>query len=159
MASAGEIMTTNIVAARPDMLVRDVAKLLLDHAISAVPVIDDAGKLRGVVSDGDLISRSAERREKSRAWWLEMLADGFELAPRFVHYLRAHGPRAADVMTHDLITASPETPAEMIARTHRAAPDQARAGGPRRQAHRHRQPCRTRPHDSRFGPAGGGSKR
>ena len=67
MASAGEIMTTNIVAARPDMLVRDVAKLLLDHAISAVPVIDDAGKLLGVVSEGDLISRSAERREKSRA--------------------------------------------------------------------------------------------
>ena len=29
MASAGEIMTTNIIAARPDMLVRDVAKLLL----------------------------------------------------------------------------------------------------------------------------------
>ena len=116
MASAGEIMTTNIVAARPDMLVRDVAKLLLDHAISAVPVIDDAGKLLGVVSEGDLISRSAERGEKSRAWWLEMLADGFELAPRFVDYLRAHGPRAADVMTRDLITASPETPAETIAR-------------------------------------------
>jgi CBS domain-containing protein len=116
MASAGEIMTTNIVAARPDMLVRDVAKLLLDHAISAVPVIDDAGKLLGVVSEGDLISRSAERSEKSRAWWLEMLADGFQLAPRFVDYVRAHGPRVADVMTRDIVTASPETSAETIAR-------------------------------------------
>ena len=116
MASAGEIMTTNIVAARPDMPVRDVAKLLLDHGISAAPVIDAAGNLLGIVSEGDLISRNAERTEKSRAWWLEMLADGFELAPRFVDYVRAHGPRAADVMTRDIITTTPETPAETIAR-------------------------------------------
>jgi CBS domain-containing protein len=112
MASAGEIMTTNIVAARPDMPVRDVAKLLLDHGISAAPVIDAAGNLLGIVSEGDLISRNAERTEKSRAWWLEM----FELAPRFVDYVRAHGPRAADVMTRDIITATPETPTETIAR-------------------------------------------
>ncbi len=116
MTSASEIMTTNIVAAQPEMLVRDVAKLLLDHGISAVPVIDDAGKLLGVVSEGDLIRRSGERSEKRRAWWLEMLADGFELAPRFVDYMRAHEPRAADVMTRDIITASPETPSETIAR-------------------------------------------
>ena len=115
MASAGEIMTTNIVAARPDMPVRDVAKLLLDHGISAAPVINAAGNLLGIVSEGDLISRNAERTEKSRAWWLEMLADGFELAPRFVDYVRAHGPRAADVMTRDIITTTPETPAETIA--------------------------------------------
>jgi CBS domain-containing protein len=116
MAIASEIMTTNVVAARPDMLVRDAAKLLLDHGISAVPVIDDAGKLLGVVSEGDLISRSAESNEKSRAWWLEMLADGFELAPRFVDYMRARGPRVADVMTRDIITVRAETPAETIAR-------------------------------------------
>jgi CBS domain-containing protein len=113
MPSAGEIMTTNIVAARPDMPVRDVAKLLLNHRISAAPVIDDAGKLLGIVSEGDLISRNAERSEKSRAWWLEMLADGFELAPRFVD-MRAR--RAADVTTRDIITATPETPAEAIVR-------------------------------------------
>jgi len=61
-------MTTNVVVARPDMLVRDVAKLLLKHAISAVPVMDDAGKLLGVVSEGDLISRGgvvSRRRESA----------------------------------------------------------------------------------------------
>ena len=109
-------MTTNVVVARPDMLVRDVAKLLLKHAISAVPVMDDAGKLLGVVSEGDLISRGGERSEKSRAWWLEMLADGFELAPRFVDYVRAHGPKVADVMPRDVITVTPDIPAETIAR-------------------------------------------
>jgi CBS domain-containing protein len=69
MARAGEIMTTNIVAARPDMPVRDVAKLLLDHGISAAPVMDAAGNLLGIVSEGDLISRNADRSEKSRGGW------------------------------------------------------------------------------------------
>jgi CBS-domain-containing membrane protein len=45
-----------------------------------------------------------------------MLADGFELAPRFVDYVRAHGPKVADVMTRDVITVTPEIPAETIAR-------------------------------------------
>jgi CBS domain-containing protein len=97
------------------MSVRDVAKLLLDHGISAVPVIDDGGKLIGIISEGDLIGRRAERDNKRRAWWLEMIAEGSELAPRFLDYVRAHGPSAADVMTQDIITVSPETPAETIA--------------------------------------------
>jgi hypothetical protein len=37
-----------------------------------------------------------------------MLADGFELAPRFVDYVRAHGPKVADVMPRDVITVTPE---------------------------------------------------
>jgi CBS domain-containing protein len=89
MVSAGVIMTTNIVAARPDMLVRDVAKLLLDHGISAVPVIDHESKLVGIISEGDLIGRRAERDDKRRTRWLEMIADGFALAPRFLDYVRA----------------------------------------------------------------------
>jgi CBS domain-containing protein len=115
MANAGEIMTTNVVVARPDMLVRDVAKLLLDHGISAAPVVDDAGKLLGIVSEGDLISERAAHSEKRRAWWLEMLADGFALAPRFEEYVRLQGPKAADVMTRKVITVTPETPAETVA--------------------------------------------
>ena len=43
---------------RRDTDVRDIAELLFECAISAVPVLDDAGRVCGMVSEGDLINRA-----------------------------------------------------------------------------------------------------
>ena len=47
-----EIMTV-----RPQTTVREVAELLVSHKISGLPVVDDAGKLVGIISEGDLMSK------------------------------------------------------------------------------------------------------
>ncbi len=53
------IMASPVVAATPDMTVRDVARLLVEHDIDGVPVVDASGRVTGMVTEGDLIVRNA----------------------------------------------------------------------------------------------------
>ncbi len=54
---AGEIMTAPVVTAQPETSVHDVARLLRRHGISAVPVVDEAGGVVGLVSEYDLLAK------------------------------------------------------------------------------------------------------
>ncbi len=54
---AKDVMTKTVFAARPDMLLKDVALLMADHGISGVPVVDDDRKVIGVISEKDFLSR------------------------------------------------------------------------------------------------------
>jgi CBS domain-containing protein len=56
--------------------VRDVAKILLDERISAVPVVDDKGKVAGIVTEGDLLHRAGAGNERRYSWWLRAFLSG-----------------------------------------------------------------------------------
>ena len=73
--SAGEIMTKDVVSALVGTSARDVAILLLEKRISAVPVLAANLQLVGMVSEGDLIGRSDADRVARRDWWLTLLTD------------------------------------------------------------------------------------
>ena len=66
-------MTAKVITVGPDEPARDVARLLLDNGISAVPVIDADGMPIGMVSEGDLIGRSEIERLSRRDWWLVVM--------------------------------------------------------------------------------------
>jgi CBS-domain-containing membrane protein len=53
---AADIMTTNVITAKKDMLLTDVIALLLRWHISALPVVDDEDKMIGIVSEIDLVN-------------------------------------------------------------------------------------------------------
>jgi CBS domain-containing protein len=53
---ASDIMTTPVVTTRPDAKLTDVIKLLLRHHISGVPVVDESGKLVGVITEYDIMN-------------------------------------------------------------------------------------------------------
>src|SRR5260221_13852495 len=95
-------MTTQIVSVGPDASVSEAARLMLERAISALPVIE-AGRLVGIVSEGDLLRRVETATERHRSRWLEMLAKNSTLA---LDYVKSHGRKASDVMTRDVVTAS-----------------------------------------------------
>ena len=78
--TAGDIMTTDIVSVPVGSSVRDVAFLLLEKRISAVPVIAADQQLVGMVSEGDLLGRDDADRVARRDWWLALLRDGQPLA-------------------------------------------------------------------------------
>jgi CBS-domain-containing membrane protein len=103
---AADIMTRSVVISRPDDPVRQIAKLLCDHEISAVPVCDQNDNIVGMVSEGDLMRPFGREKMLKRAWWLNMLAEGSDLAPDFMDYVRMDGRRARDLMTKTIITAS-----------------------------------------------------
>src|SRR2546421_11805299 len=54
-----DVMSTNLLTVRPDASVNDAADVLADKGISSLPVVDDAGKLVGLLRDDDLIASEA----------------------------------------------------------------------------------------------------
>ena len=114
--NARDVMTSVVTSVGPDAPIRDVAKILRDHGISAVPVVDEAGAPIGMVSEGDLIGRDEADREARRDWWLSLLAEGEMLNAEFLAGLRAPERRARDIMAAPVVTVSEDTPVGEIAR-------------------------------------------
>jgi len=109
MLDAASVMTRNVVTARPEDTVARVARLLTHHRISAVPICDQSGTVLGMVSEGDLMRPYINSNLQRRAWWLTLLADGTELAPEFLEYVRLDRHQVGDLMTKPAITASEST--------------------------------------------------
>lgn len=111
---ARDIMTTTVISAEPDTSVREIARLLLKHRISAVPVVGNRGRVIGMVSEGDLIRRPESRTQGrgSGSWWLEFL-EGHEERART--YLKSHGLTASDVMSPEPITVTETASLEEVA--------------------------------------------
>ncbi len=109
---ARDVMTRNVLTIGPELPIRSLAEFLIDHRISAVPVVDSAAVPLGVVSEGDLLRRVELGTEKKRAWWVSMLADPDDDARSFV---KTHGLVAADVMTRGVIAVSPDVELGAIA--------------------------------------------
>lgn len=112
---ARDVMTKAVVSVAPETPTRSVAKLLLERGISALPVVDAAGAPIGMVSEGDLIGRDVSEREARREWWLEMLAEGTDLAPEFVDHVKAADRPVREVMAAPVITVEEDAPVQVIA--------------------------------------------
>ena len=109
---AVEVMTTKVITVGENASVAEVAKLLAEHAISAVPVVDADNRVIGMVSEGDLLYRTETRTEQRRSWWLEMMAPTNQLAGE---YIKSHSANVKDVMTRDVISVTDTTPLADIA--------------------------------------------
>jgi CBS domain-containing protein len=114
--NARDVMTPVVVAVGPATPAREIATLLRDHGISAVPVVDAAGAPIGMVSEGDLIARDEAGREARRDWWLTLLAEGETLDTEFVTSLRAPLRTARSVMTSPVVSVGEDTKISEVAR-------------------------------------------
>lgn len=113
--TAADIMTKKVVTAHPDDSVAKVARLLSDHQISAVPVCDAQGSVLGMLSEGDLIRPFGMDNVSKRAWWLNLLAEGTDLAPSFLDFLRVENHPAREMMVTPAVTATPDTTVSVLA--------------------------------------------
>ena len=103
---AKDIMARDVITVSEASTVKDVADILLDRGVSAVPVVDASGRVTGMVSEGDLMHRSEAGTRRRRSWWLSLFADADVLAEDFV---KEHSRQVSDVMTRNVITARPDT--------------------------------------------------
>jgi CBS domain-containing protein len=110
--NAKDIMTSPVVTVTPETSVREIAALLLELHISAVPVLE-GGRLAGMVSEADLLHRHEIGTDRLPAgrWW-----------PRFLSadrspwdYVRSHARKASDIMTRDVVCAAEDTPLSEVA--------------------------------------------
>ncbi|MCP1972665.1 CBS-domain-containing membrane protein [Bradyrhizobium elkanii] len=109
---ARDVMVSPVITVRASATVRHVASILLKHRISAVPVVDDGGKVIGVVTESDLLHRTEAGTERPYSWWLGLLTGDAQMAS---DYVRSHAVKVNDVMTREVVTTGPETPLHEIA--------------------------------------------
>jgi CBS domain-containing protein len=109
---AADVMVHDVITVKPEDDVTHAVELLLDHDVSALPVVGDDGKVVGVLSEADLIHREEIGTEKQHPWWLESVMPASKLAGEFA---KSHGHRVDEVMTIGAVTASEDTPLAEIA--------------------------------------------
>jgi CBS-domain-containing membrane protein len=115
MLTARDIMTREVVTIRPEASVEELAKLLEERLIGGVPVLDQNGRLVGVVTQSDLVQRS-RNLELPPALNILDLHLFLEMPSHFKRRLeKLLGDQVKDVMTGNPLTVSPDTPVNEIA--------------------------------------------
>lgn len=115
MLTAQDIMTRDVITVKENATVRELAALLLTSNISGAPVIDETGKVIGVVTESDLIFQNKKVH----------LPTAFAILDAFVFLERPEkmeqelkkmaGSRVGDICSRKLISVTPETELEELA--------------------------------------------
>ncbi len=108
---AADVMTHRVTTIMPDATVAQAARIMLEHRISGLPVVDAGGAVVGIITEGDLLRRTETGTERKRTRWLEFLLGPGRLAGEYVH---THGRKVAEVMTHKVVAVDPSTPLETL---------------------------------------------
>jgi CBS domain-containing protein len=99
-------MTKTVTTVKADMAVKDLAGLMSKKGIGGAPVVDDNGRLIGMVTESDLIVQDARLQYPT---YLHLL-DGFLYWPASAakfneEFKKALGATVGDIMTGDVVTA------------------------------------------------------
>jgi len=110
---ASDVMTRQVISVAPDASILQAVQLMLQNRISGLPVVDAAGHLVGVVTEGDFLRRTETGTERKRPRWLEFITGPGSLAGE---YVRTHGRRVDEVMTVDPVTISEDADLDDVVR-------------------------------------------
>lgn len=108
---ASDVMTREVLTVGRDTAVAEAIRLMLDNRVSGVPVLDDRGIMVGILTEGDLLRRSETGTERHRPRWVEVLMGPGRMAGE---YVRTHGRRVEELMTHKVVSVTEDTPLDEI---------------------------------------------
>jgi CBS domain-containing protein len=108
---ACQIMTSEVITVGADASVVEAIKMMIDNQVSGLPVVDPAGHLIGIISQGDFIRRAEIGTQRKRARWLAFLTGPRQAA---LDFSREHGRKVADIMTANPVTITEDAPLEQI---------------------------------------------
>lgn len=112
---AGHIMTKNVISVSPNDEIEKAARLLLEHKISGMPVVDEESRVVGIISEGDLVIREQEVKAPA---FSEILGGVIflESQKRFFEELKKTIALTVDeLMSRKVYTVNEEAPLEQIA--------------------------------------------
>ena len=105
-----DVMTTRVVSVTKQASFRTMAAALREHRVSAFPVVDDDGKVIGVVSEADMLAKEAL---KSEPGGMPGMITGIL---RRKEHEKARGTTAGDLMTSPAVTVTPDDTIQRAAR-------------------------------------------
>jgi CBS domain-containing protein len=106
-----QIMTRKVITVDTEASIVDAAKIMLEKHVSGLPVTDKAGKLVGIVSQGDFIRRAEIGTQRKRGRSLKFLLGPGKVASDFVH---ERGRKIGEIMTLDPCTVTEDATLEDI---------------------------------------------
>jgi CBS-domain-containing membrane protein len=120
-ATAVELMTTEPVTIAKDATLTEAVQLLVDRHISAMPVVDDCGRVVGVISRSDVVEhdREAVRHARQAPEYFthsDLSRAAGEDMPKGFGVEQVDRTRVRDVMTPTVFAVRPETPVEEVLR-------------------------------------------
>ena len=110
--NAGEVMSHNPIAVPAQAGLAEALRLMFDHRVSGLPVVDGKAELIGILTEGDLLRRSELSTEGQRSRWLDLLMTG-RLAS---DYVRTNTRRVSEIMTRDVVSVAEDTPLTEVVR-------------------------------------------
>jgi CBS domain-containing protein len=108
---AHQIMTRPVMTVSAEATMVEAANAMLQRHVSGLPVVDAAGKLVGIVSEGDFIRRGEIGTQRKRGRFLKFILGPGQAATDFV---REHGRKVAEIMTPEPLTIAEDTTLEEI---------------------------------------------
>jgi CBS domain-containing protein len=109
---ACEVMSTTVITVPAEATIVEAAKVMLEHGVSGVPVVDNEGHLVGIVTEGDLFRRC----EIGTAPDPSMQSRGPPSNPgTFRRFVKSHGRQVRDIMTRDIVRVFEDTPLARVA--------------------------------------------
>jgi CBS domain-containing protein len=109
---ATDVMVRDVVTVRPETELAEAVKLLAEHDVSALPVIDAKSNLVGILSEADLIHGAEIGTEKRRPWRLEAVTGASTLAREFA---KSYGEKVGEIMTPEVVAVAEDTPLSEVA--------------------------------------------
>ena len=103
---AADIMDAPGPSVSPETAVVEAVRKMLEHKVSGLPVVDEEGRLVGMITEGDLLRRSELGTERKITGFAAVQAGAQKLAEEFV---RAHAQKIGDVMTREPVSVDEET--------------------------------------------------
>ncbi len=110
---AEDVMTRAPLTAQPDERVREAAERMVAAHISALPVLDAAGMLVGLISEADLLHRAELGTGRTRSRLSALMRGDGGLA---ADYVESHAVLVRDVMASEVLTIAPDTPLADVVR-------------------------------------------
>ena len=115
MTDVRDIMTRDLITLEPASEIAQAAKVLLDNSINGAPVVDETGKLIGILCQSDLISQQKRLPIPS----LFTLLDGFiplsSMKNIEKEFQKIAATTVAEAMTPNPVIVNPETSLEEVA--------------------------------------------
>lgn len=113
---AKDIMTHEVITVKPDTTIEDAARLLVDNKISGIPVIDEDGRILGIVTEKDLMIKASELKVPFYITFFDSIIF-LENPIRFNNNLKKYfASQVKDVMTTRVVTVDEDTPVSEVAR-------------------------------------------
>ena len=101
-----EIMTSPVITVTSATSIAEAARLMLQHRISGLPVVDRGRTVVGIITEGDLLRRPETGGAPHHPMWLELLLGPGRLA---AEYTQAHARKVGEVMTRDIASVGSDT--------------------------------------------------